>query len=124
MIRGPAEAAEAFENARGHVGRRRIEHRVVIGEWNVIEKTLAVVAIEGSPTAVAILHAEQPLDAAANGGFHPLRIGELYTLEGHQHESGIVHIGIEVVAEFEDPSAGRGVFVFHLPVAGTENLPR
>ncbi len=96
----------------------------MIGERNVIEEALVVVAIEGSPAAVAILHAEQPLDAAANGGFHALGIGKLYALESHQDERGVVHVGIKVVAEFEDPTAGSGVFVFDLPVAGAENLLR
>ena len=89
----------------------------------MLHKNLAVVvAVERAPAAVAILHAEQPLNAAANGGFHALFVGKFHALQRHQHKSGVVHVGIKIVAEFKGPAAGLGVFIFYLPVAGTENL--
>src|SRR5450432_2282439 len=122
MIGEPAKAAEAFEDAGGDVGGAGIDHGVVIGERNVAQESAVVVAIESAPAAIAILHAEEPLQAAANCGFHARGIGEFHALEGHEDESGVVDVGIKIVAEFKGPAAGFGVFVFYLPVAGTENL--
>src|SRR5580693_5944040 len=119
MIRAPAKAAKTFEHSRGDIRGGWIEHGVVIGKRNVAEETLVVVAIERGPTAVAILHAEQPLDAAANRRFHTRRIGEFYALQRHQDERGIVHVRIKIVAKLEDPAAGRSVLILNLPVAGT-----
>ena len=124
MLGGPTETAKAFDNAGGDVGGRRIDHGVVVGEGNVAEEAAVVVAIEGAPAAIAILHAEKPLDAAANGAFHAGQIGIFYALERHEDEGGVVDVGIKIVAEFERPAAGLGVFVFDLPVAGAEDLLR
>src|SRR6266446_3524489 len=121
MLGGPAETAEAFDNASGDVGGGRIDHGVVVGERNVAEETAVIVAIERAPAAIAILHAQKPLDATANGAFHASRIGILHALERHQDEGGVVDVGIKIVAEFESPAAGLGVFVFDLPVARAEN---
>src|SRR5882762_8788118 len=109
MLGGPAETAEAFDNAGGDVSGRRIDHGVVVGERNVAEQTAVIVAIESAPAAMPILHAQKPLDAAANGTFHANGIGVLYALEGHQDEGGVIDVGIKIVAEFERPSAGLGV---------------
>src|SRR6267142_2035661 len=124
MLGRPAETAEAFDNAGGDVSGRRIDHGVVVGERNVAEETAVIVAIKRAPAAIAILHAEKPLDAAANGAFHAGRIGIFYALERHENEGGVVDVGIKIVAEFERPAAGLGVFVFDLPVAGAEDLLR
>src|SRR5882672_792306 len=124
MLGGPAETAEAFDNAGGDVGGGRIDHSVVVGEGNVAEEAAVIVAIKRAPAAIAILHAQKPLDASANGAFHASRIGIFYALEGHQDEGGVVDVGIKIVAEFECPAAGLGVFVLDLPVAGTEDLLR
>src|ERR1700722_1307479 len=124
MIRAPAKAAKTFEHPRGHVGGRWIELCVVVGKRNVAEETLVVVAIERGPTAVAILHAEQPLDAAADSRFHARRIREFAALRGNQYERSFVHVGIKIIPKLEDPPAGRGVLVFTLPVAGSEDLFR
>src|SRR5450432_1188988 len=122
MIGEPAKAAEAFEDAGGDVGGAGVDHGVVIGERNVAQKSAVVVAVESAPAAVAILHAEEPLKAAANGGFHARGVGKFHTLEGHEDERSVVDVGIKIVAEFEGPAAGLGVFIFYLPVAGAENL--
>src|SRR4029077_6097274 len=117
MFRGPTEPAEAFDDTRGNVGSRRIDHRVVVRERNVAEGLLVVVAVKRGPTAVAVLHAEEPLDAAADGAFHAPGVWVLYVLERHQHKRGVVHVGIKIIAKLERPAAGFGVFVLDLPVA-------
>ena len=43
-------------------------------------------------------------------------------MEGHQHEGGVVHIGIKIISELEGPTARRRIGVFDLPVAAAENL--
>src|SRR6202035_1073704 len=83
-----------------------------------------IVAVESAPATVTILHTQKPLNATASCGLHAFGIGELHALQGHQNESGVVHVGIEIVAKFESPAAGLGVFVFNLPIAGAENLFR
>src|SRR5207245_8746467 len=110
MLGGPTETAKAFDNAGGDVGGRRIDHGVVVGEGNVAEEAAVVVAIEGAPAAIAILHAEKPLDAAPNGAFHAAQIGIFYALGRQEVDGGLVDVGIKIVAEFERPAAGRGVF--------------
>jgi len=95
MLGRPAETAEAFDDAGGDVGGGRIDHGVVVGEGNVAEEAAVIVAIERAPAAIAILHAQKPLDAAANGAFHAGRIGIFYALEGHQDEGGVVDVGIK-----------------------------
>ena len=124
MFRRPAKAPEAFQNARGHVRRRRIDHRVVVGKGNVAKKAAIVVAVKRAPAAIAILHAQEPLNPAPNRAFHALRIGMLHALERHQHERGVVHVGIKIVAEFERPAARLSVFVSDLPVARPKHLLR
>ncbi len=80
MVRGPAVAAQALEDTRRYVGSRGIDHRVVVGERNVAEERLVIVAVERAPASVAVLHAEQPLNAAAHGSFHALGIGKFHAL--------------------------------------------
>src|ERR1700722_5565134 len=121
MIHGPAEASETLEDACGDVGGGGIDHGVVIGERNIAEEAAIIVAVECAPAAVAILHAQEPLNAAASCGFHALGIGEFHAVQGHQDERGVVHVGIKIVAKFKGPAAGFGVFVFYLPITGTEN---
>src|SRR5690349_24661763 len=99
MVRRPAETAKTFDDAGGNVGRRRIDHGVVIGKGNVAEKLAIVVAVKGTPTAVAILHAQKPLNAAAHGSLHARSVGKPHTLESHQDEGGVVNIGIKIVAK-------------------------
>src|SRR5262249_4620445 len=122
MIRGPAKTAQTLYNARRNVSSRRIDHGIVIGKRNIAEEPAIVVAVKGAPAAIAILHTEQPLNAAANGAFHALRIGIGHALERHQNEGSVVNIGVEIIAEFKGPATGLGVFVLDLPVARTEHL--
>src|SRR5580765_6111297 len=121
MFGWPAETAEAFDDARSYVGRRRIDHRIMVGEGNVTKELAVVIAIEGAPAAVSVLHAEQPLDAQADRILHALRIGMLHALQRHEHEGSVVHIREEIVAKLEGPASGFGVFVFILPVARAQN---
>src|SRR5215475_11538947 len=115
MVGAPTIAAQALQHARRYVGGRRINHRVVIGEWNVAEKLAIIIAIKSAPSTITVLHAEQPLNAAANSTFHTLFVRELDPLQGHQDERRVVHVGIIVIAEFKRPAARFGVFVFYLP---------
>ena len=66
MRRRPAELCPRHSiDARGHVRGRGIDHRVVIGKRNLCQEDAVVVVVECAPAAVAILHAEQPGQAAA-----------------------------------------------------------
>src|SRR5262249_44757481 len=83
-----------------------------------------VITIKSGPSTITVLHAEQPLNAAANSTFHTLFVRELDSLQGHQDERRVVHVGIIVIAEFKRPAARFGVFVFYLPIPRTKNLFR
>src|SRR6266404_2427438 len=96
----------------------------MVGKRNVAEERFVVIAIKRAPAAVAILHAQQPLNAAAYSGFHALGIRKLHTLQGHQHKSCVVDIRIKIVAILKDPAARLGISVLDLPVARAENLLR
>src|SRR5260370_16464535 len=122
MFRRPAKPAETFHHTCGDVRRGGIDHGVMVCEGNVTEELMVVVAVKRAPAAVAVLLTEQPLDAAANRAFHALGIGILHALEGHQHKCGIVHIGIEIVANLETPAAGFPSLVLPLPIAWPEHL--
>src|SRR5207249_3608043 len=66
MVRWPAKPAKTFYDACGDVGGRGIDHRVVVREGNVAEELVVVIAVKCAPATVTVLHAEQPLNAAAN----------------------------------------------------------
>src|SRR4029077_5364781 len=99
MIRGPAEAPEAFEYACRNIGSRGIDHRVVVGKRNVAEKRFVVVAVKSAPAAVAVLHAEQPLNTSAHRSLHALGGRKLHPLQGHEYERGVVHVRIKIIAK-------------------------
>src|SRR6267142_954743 len=103
MFRGPAKPAEALDDARGDIGCGRIDHRVVVCKRNVAEELFVVIAVKRAPAAVAVLHAEQPLDSTAYGAFPALGVGILHALERHQHKRGVVDVGIKITAKLEGP---------------------
>ena len=49
-------------------------------------------------------------------------IGIVHTLQGHQHKSRIVHIGVKVVAKLESPAARSHAGRFDLPIARAQHL--
>ena len=53
-----------------------IDHRVVIGEGDVAEELAVVVAIEGPPAAVVVLHGQQPAQAAVDGRHRVAAVGD------------------------------------------------
>src|SRR5207253_9922728 len=55
-----SEANEGLECATGDVLAARIDHRVVIGEWDEREHFVVALLVERTPTAVAILHRDLP----------------------------------------------------------------
>src|SRR6266567_1679611 len=71
MRTGPAGRSKKFQHPSRHVGRRRIDHRIVVGKGNVSQGLAVVIAIEGSPAAIAVLHAHDPVGTAAHGVVEP-----------------------------------------------------
>ena len=47
MVAVVADLRQEAYAARGHVGRRRVQQRAVVGEGNVVEVKIAVVDIKG-----------------------------------------------------------------------------
>ncbi len=65
---GDAAVAEAFKDAAGDVRAGGILNGIVVGEGDMLEDGLGAGAIKGAPTAIIILHGEQPIDAPFDGG--------------------------------------------------------
>ena len=55
-----AESPEAFEHARRDVCCRRIDHRVMVGKWNVRQDGAVIVTIERPPSSIVVLHRDEP----------------------------------------------------------------
>ena len=103
---GDAVVAEAFEHAAGDVGAGRVLHGVVVGEGDVFEERAVARAVEGGPAAVVVLHGQEPVDAALDGGCARRSAG---ALEGHGDHGGVVDVGVMGVGEFEEPAGGLDV---------------
>ncbi len=106
-----------LQNAPRNVDRRRIEHRVVIGERDVLEDHLGVVFVEAAPAAVAALHGKLPVDGALRDLVLITLAGIVHLGQSEQHLRGVVGVGIELVIEFEVPAAGLGSRNLDRPVA-------
>ena len=61
---GEPVVAEGFEDAAGDVGAARVLHCVVVGEGDLFEDGSVPRSIKCCPTAVFILHGEEPGDSA------------------------------------------------------------
>ncbi len=60
------QSSQSFQHAAAEIGSARVDHRVVIGKWDAAEELPVVVAVEGAPAAVAVLHRQQPAQAAVD----------------------------------------------------------
>ena len=122
MIRRPAHLAEAFHAARGYVRGGRIQHRVVVSEGNVIQKLQIVFVIKRAPSAVGVLHADEPCQPAAHGIAQAIRVRIVDAAQGHQNEGGVVNVGVKIIAELKCPAARLRILILNLPVAGSQDL--
>src|SRR6185437_9152697 len=120
--RGPAKFSEAFNRARSHVRRGRIDHRVMISKRNLRQQHMIVVAIKCAPAAVVVLHAEQPSKPPSRRLRVTLRFRMRHVLQSHQHKCRVIHVRIEIVPKFKRPSSRCRILILHLPVAGSKNL--
>src|SRR5215813_11983824 len=82
---------------RGQVRRRGIEHCVMVCEWNLVQYRAIVIAIEGSPSAISVLHADHPCSAPLYSFIEPLLVSNPYPIERHKDESSVVDIRIEII---------------------------
>ena len=123
IIERPVFVAEQFEDAGGDVGALRIEHRVVISEWDLLENILGAILVEGAPPAVFALESHHPVEATFQGGVTQFGFGCWDEAQGQQYHGGVVDVGVPLVFELERPAAGfdcRGILV--LPVAAEPDL--
>src|SRR5262245_38586749 len=104
MVGLPAKTAKTFHYAGSYICRGRIDHRVMVGKRNIAQELTVVVPIECRPSAVAILHAQQPLYASAHGAIQALLVRKFHPLQGHQNERGIVYVRVVVIAKLKGPS--------------------
>src|SRR5262245_28720235 len=60
LLRGFAELAQHRQAAGREIGARGIEQRPVIGERDIVEVVVGVIRVEGGPTTVLALQANDP----------------------------------------------------------------
>ena len=111
--------AEHLQHPAGQVGRAGIDHGIVIGEGHAAEKLVIVVAIEGAPAAVAILHGQHPVDRATRGRGH--------LIEPHQVPPGAGQAGAGPMIDqlhARSLGIGRAAGAFHLPGQGHHDHDR
>ena len=106
----------------GQIRRRLIEHRLHVGERDLVEELAEIVGIEGAPAAVPTLHAERPVHPALDRVCLVTFIRHRDPSQHHQDDGGVVGIRVPVVRELEGPAAGLEVGILHLPVAALEDL--
>ena len=70
-----AEVAHQLEVTAGQIGGRLIEHRLHVGEGDLVEELAQVVGVEGAPAAVPALHAEGPVEPALEGALLGALVG-------------------------------------------------
>ena len=115
MVSGIPESPHQLKHSPGQVRCGRIDQCLQIGERNLVQQVLGVVLVEGGPAAVLTLHTEAPVDPPLYGFI--LAVADLYILDRHHDETGIVYIGVPVVLEFEGPPSRLQVGRLDLPVS-------
>ena len=98
----------------------------MVGERDVVEIIFEVVDVERGPAAIAALHALDPLAAARDRGIVFVAAGlPPRAIHRHDHDGGVVEIGIMGIVVLERPAARPHVGAFHGPVAlEVQHLPR
>ena len=97
---------------------RRIEQRTMIGERNVVEIIFEIVDIERGPTAIAALHALDPLAAASDRCVVFMALASApRAIHCHHHHRGVVEIGIVGIVVLEGPAAGANLWPLDGPIA-------
>ena len=76
-----------------------------------------IVHIECRPSAVAGLHAQQPLDGALDGGFPRAAQRASPRMERQKHHGGVVDVRIELVGKLEIPARRLGIGPLDRPIA-------
>ena len=104
-----AVGGEHLKNTSSDINSRRVQHRVVISERDVLENHLGVVFVEAAPAAVFALHGEEPVDGAQGNLMLVALARVVDAIESQQHLGGVVGVGVKLVVEFEVPAAGLGV---------------
>src|SRR5208283_4533869 len=75
MIPGPSKPPQTLHHSRGHVRGGRINHGVVVRERYIAQNLLVIIAVKRAPPAVAVLHAQQPLNPPPHRRFHSFSSG-------------------------------------------------
>ena len=115
---------QRFQSAPGDVRAGGIEHGVVIGEGNVVQKLPVVVGVESRPSAIARLHGQQPVDRPLVAGLLRRGIGGRRLAQRQHHHGGVVDIRVVLVAVKKAPSGRLGVGPLYGPIALAPDLFR
>ena len=118
-----ADARERCYDPGGNVARRRIQQRAMIGERDRVQIVTGVVRIERAKSAVAALHADEPVKGTPHAVCIAGRVARL--MHRPNDDCRIVKIGVIAVRELERPAPARQIRSTHAPVAGfIEELSR
>src|SRR5206468_5047940 len=103
MIRSEADLSEEAEASGGDIGRRGVQQRAVVGEWDVVQVVVRIVGIKRSPAAISALHPDDPLGGAIDGPAIPCPVK---AVESKGDRGSVVEIGIIRVFVLKGPAAG------------------
>src|SRR5260221_181749 len=118
VLAGRTELSQHRAAAGGDVFGRRVEHRAVIGERNVVEVIFEIVDVEGGPAAIATLHTLDPFAAAGDRNIVFLALaGAPGAIHGHHHHGGVVEVRVIGIVVLKGPAAGANLRPLHGPVA-------
>jgi hypothetical protein len=81
MIGRKTELDEGLERSAGDVLAGRVDHRVVIGEGDVGQEFLVAPLVEGTESAVVVLHREEPVEPAVDRRAPPVLVARARELQ-------------------------------------------
>ena len=104
---------QAFEHAAGDVRAARVLHGVVVGERNLFQHRAVLGPVERRPSAVVVLHRQQPVDAALTAADARCTA---QALQRHGHHRGVIHVGVMRIVKLEVPPRRLDAGAVLLPV--------
>src|SRR5262249_50613247 len=120
MISAETHGSKRLDSTTGDVAGRRIDHRIVIREGNLGQKLFIAIPIEGGPSAIPVLHSQNPGQCPLHGlafGLLTLSVAKFDFTQRCKHLKRVVYIGIELVRVLEVPTAGLAFGILYLPIA-------
>src|SRR5262249_13659178 len=68
MVRPVADLDQKADTTRADIRSRRVEQSPMVGKRDGVQLVVGIISVEGSPPAIAALHADDPLGCAVDRG--------------------------------------------------------